>query len=70
MPDIDPLYDEHRRKRIEFDHVVQHGESAEAKAANVLYRFMCCEAGRNLVEYGILQPFGYTMTKREVDHAG
>lgn len=39
---------------------VETGTTPEAEAARVLRKFMCCEAGRDLVEYGLLRPFGLT----------
>ena len=44
----------------EIAHVVEYGDSREAQAARVLRKFMCCPAGRNLVEYGLLRPFRLT----------
>lgn len=46
--------------RQEIAYVMDHGQSPEAEAARLLRRFMCCQAGQDLVEYGLLRPFGYT----------
>lgn len=61
---VDPPWvtvDEHGRDiRREIAYVMDHGQSPEADAARVLQRFMCCQAGQDLVEHGLLRPFGYT----------
>lgn len=45
----------------EIAYVVEHGESPEADATRVLRRFMACKAGEDLVEHGLLRPYGYTL---------
>jgi hypothetical protein len=45
----------------EIQYVVEHGQSPEAEAIRVLRRFMCCKAGDDLVEHGLLRPFGYSL---------
>ncbi len=42
-------------------YLMEHGSSPEAQAARVLQRFMCCKAGEQLVEHGLLRPFGYSL---------
>lgn len=55
-----PLQESEREVRRSVAYMMDHGQSPEAEAARTLQRFMCCKAGRDLVEYGLLQPFGYT----------
>lgn len=43
-------------------HLLEHGTSSEAIAARTLRKFMCCQAGRDLVVYGLLRPFRLTVT--------
>jgi len=40
---------------------IESGSSPEAKAIHVLRKFMCCRAGEQWVEHGLLRPFRYTM---------
>lgn len=49
-----------RDVRQEIAYVMDHGQSPESDAARLLQRFMCCQAGQDLVEHGLLRPFGYT----------
>lgn len=48
----------------EFAYVVEHGTSPEAAAIRTLRSFMCCKAGRDLVEHGLIRPFRVDETYR------
>lgn len=45
----------------EVAYMMDHGTSPQAEAARTLQRFMCCKAGEDLVEHGLLRPFGYSL---------
>ena len=58
--ETDPALSLTDEKAKEIRGLVEHGTSPEAEAARVLRKFMCCQAGRELVEYGLLRPFRLT----------
>ena len=47
-------------------YIIEYGVSEWSKAARVLRNAMACQAGRDVVEYGLLRPYGYTMTERKM----
>lgn len=49
---------------FEIGYVIGHGTSPEAEAVRVLRRFMCCKAGRKLVEQALVRPFRFDVGYR------
>ena len=54
----------------EVAYVVEYGTTPEADAVRLLRKAMCAPYGRNLVEHGLVRPFGFDMVERRAREHG
>ena len=64
----EPEHEQEVRDRIAYS--IDHGTSPQSEALRVLRKFMCCQAGREMVEYGLARPFGHTLAPLDRETVG